>query len=147
MTPWWLPPCDFPTVLQVVWKVDPLSWSYQDGDVSWLFGAEADGQHRWVRGGVRMAARAIIIHFASRYLYGDWTPALMAYSAAAATLAPSDAAQIWVTGDNFPMVHRIVEAHRRHADALFRGDSVEDQLQFGTPDGVRRPEEPNAPRY
>ena len=84
-------------------------------------------------GGVRMAARAIIIHFASRYLYGDWTPALMAYSAAAATLAPSDAAQIWVTGDNFAMVHRIVEAHRRHADPLFRGDSVEDQLQFGTP--------------
>lgn len=124
----------------MIWRVHHLSWVDEDGDVSWIFSGEADGRQRWVRAGVRISARALIIRSASRYLYGDWTPALLAYSAAAATLAPSDAAQIWVTRDNFAAVHGVVEEHRRRREPLFHGGSIEDALQLGTPDGSRRPE-------
>ncbi len=124
----------------MIWQVDPLSWMDEDGDVSWRFGAETDGRQRWVRAGVRISARALIIRSASRYLYGDWTPALLAYAAAAATLAPSGAAQTWVTRKNFAAVHEVVEEHRRQCEPLFHGGSMEDALQLGSPDGARRPE-------
>lgn len=121
-----------------VW-LEPRSREDDGADVSWLFAVDTpDRRTRWVRAGVRIAAREQVLSAAEPYLHGDWTPALLAYAAAAARLTPGDGGEAWVTPANVGAIRGIVEAHRLGDVPLFHGGTVEDNLQLGMPEGDRR---------
>lgn len=125
----------------MILRVEPLSWVEAGGDVSWSFGMDVgDGRVRWVRGGVRVAARGAVIRAANRYVYGDWTAALLAYAAAAVELAGPSDTQAWVAPDNVATVREAVERHRTRGEPVFCAGTVEDAFQLGSPEGCRRAE-------
>ena len=119
--------------------LQPLSRSDAGAAISWLFTAGAgDGARHPVHAGVRVAAREGVLRATEPYLHGDWTPALLAYAAAAARLTPGDGGEAWVTPANVGAIRGIVEAHRLGDVPLFHGGTVEDNLQLGMPEGDRR---------
>lgn len=123
-----------------VWSLDTVSWLDQGGDVSWRFARVTNIGKRWVRSGVRVAARPLIMAASGDPLGGNWTAPLMAYAAAAATLAPPAAEQAWVSPSNFAAVREVVRRHRRCGAPLFRAGTLEDALQFCDPH-VARPQD------
>ena len=124
----------------MAWQVVPQSWVENGGDVSWVLqGHDSHGQLREIRAGVRVAARGLLVREASRYMFGDWTAAVLAFACAAAELAAPDAEEAWVSRTNFAAVRQVVEDHRRLGKALFHSGTFKDTRQLGTDDGIRRP--------
>ena len=122
----------------MAWWLEGLSWVDEGGDVSWMFINREDGG-RTVRARIRVSARECVIQAASRYLHGDWTPALIAYGVVAATAwtQPGDC-PAWVTRENFKQTDAMVEQHRQSGVPLFANGCVEQDLQFGSPFGEGR---------
>ncbi len=122
---------------QGTWRVDTLSWLDQGGDVSWGFAQTTSGGERWVRSGVRLAARPLIMRASGDPLGGSWTAPLLAHAAAAASLAPPATDQVWVSASNFAAVHEVVRQQRRRGVPLFQAGALEDELQFHDPHAAR----------